>query len=87
MLHCIEQADCAGGQNQFVDGLNVSLQVKKEFPDTYKFLRTHELDFRDAGVDYRTYHMKYRRPVIEYVHYFIQRVLINWNPSVIYTRF
>ncbi|XP_071809548.1 gamma-butyrobetaine dioxygenase-like [Asterias amurensis] len=81
MLHCIEQADCAGGQNQFVDGLNVSLQVKKEFPDTYKFLRTHELDFRDAGVDYRTYHMKYRRPVIEHDKYG-DFLCVNYNDHV-----
>ena len=65
MLHCIEQADSTGGENQFVDGLNVSEQVRREYPDSYELLRTREIDFRDVGTDYRTYHLKYRRPMIQ----------------------
>ncbi|XP_071809227.1 gamma-butyrobetaine dioxygenase-like [Asterias amurensis] len=66
MLHCIVQANGLGGENQFVDGLNVVEQVKTEFPDAYKLLTTQNVNFRDVGDDCRAYHIKTDRPIIEY---------------------
>ncbi|XP_022082645.1 gamma-butyrobetaine dioxygenase-like [Acanthaster planci] len=82
MLHCIEQtSDTNGGANQFVDGLQVAEQVRQEFPDLYKILRTQEVDFRNIGSDYYDYHMKQRRPVIEHNKYG-EFTSVNFNNQV-----
>ena len=68
MLHCIVQVNGHGGENQFVDGLNVAEQIRTEFPDAYKLLTTQNVNFRDVGDDCRAYHVKTDRPIIEYVN-------------------
>ena len=64
MLHCIEQAG-EGGGNQFVDGVNIARQLKRDHPETYHTLCTVQIDFRDAGDDHLNYHLKSRRPMIQ----------------------
>ena len=64
MLHCIEQAG-EGGENQFVDGVNIAEQLKRDYPEEYQILRTTQIDFRDAGDDHLRYHLKSRRPMIQ----------------------
>ncbi|XP_022082954.1 gamma-butyrobetaine dioxygenase-like [Acanthaster planci] len=79
MLHCIMQTSTAkGGESQFVDGLMVAEQIRQEFPEMYKILRSQEVDFRDVGEDYYVYHMKQRRPVIEY-NSFGEFTRVNFN--------
>ncbi|XP_038052331.1 gamma-butyrobetaine dioxygenase-like [Patiria miniata] len=65
MLHCIQQAG-EGGDSQFVDGLNIAEQLRRDHPAEYQLLRTLQIDFRDAGDDYINYHLKTRRPMIQY---------------------
>ncbi|XP_071809649.1 gamma-butyrobetaine dioxygenase-like [Asterias amurensis] len=65
MLHCIEQAG-EGGENQFVDGVNIAEQLKRDYPEEYQILRSTQIDFRDAGDDHLRYHLKSRRPMIQY---------------------
>ncbi|XP_038052337.1 gamma-butyrobetaine dioxygenase-like [Patiria miniata] len=82
MLHCIEQtSDASGGASQFVDGLQVAEQVRQEFPEMYQTLRTLEVDFRDKGSDYRVYHLKKRRPIIQYNKYG-EFMCVNYNDHV-----
>ncbi|XP_071809590.1 gamma-butyrobetaine dioxygenase-like [Asterias amurensis] len=66
LLHCIVQANGTGGENQFVDGLNVAEQIRREFPDAYKLLTTQNVNFRDVGEDFQTYHMQTSKPIIEF---------------------
>ena len=64
MLHCIEQAG-EGGDSQFVDGVNIAEQLRRDHPVEYQLLRTVQIDFRDAGDDFLNYHLKSRRPMIQ----------------------
>ncbi|XP_063963116.1 gamma-butyrobetaine dioxygenase-like [Lytechinus pictus] len=51
MLHCIQQADLEGGENNLVDGFNVAEDIRKSSPDSYDVLTKQILEFYDTGTD------------------------------------
>ena len=66
MLHCIANSEVEGGENQFVDGLHVAEQIRRENLETFQLLTTQRVDFRVVGTDYvRGYHQRNRVPIIQ----------------------
>ncbi|CAH1797488.1 unnamed protein product, partial [Owenia fusiformis] len=56
MLHCIEQYEGEGGENDFSDGFYVAQLTKERAPEEYKTLETTPIDFWDVGEDVIKFH-------------------------------
>ena len=51
-LHCITQASCGGGENQFSDSFYTAKVLEMEYPEYYRLLCTAPIDFIDVGKEY-----------------------------------
>ncbi|XP_022087372.1 gamma-butyrobetaine dioxygenase-like isoform X2 [Acanthaster planci] len=66
LLHCIEQAECTGGENLFSDGFKVARDLRKDDPEAFRLLSTVPFEFFDVGTDYYgAFHQHARHPTIE----------------------
>ena len=50
-LHCIEQCELKGGENEFTDGFHIASMIQQNNPDDFKTLSTVKVDFWDVGVE------------------------------------
>ena len=48
-LHCIDQFDGDGGENEFVDGFYVEKIIRQNYPEEHKILTQTKVDFVDIG--------------------------------------
>jgi len=71
-LHCIQQTQGEGGENQFVDGFFVAAKIKQDYPEIFDLLRTQNVEYWDAGTSDEKdadiqdqFHKRFSRPVIE----------------------
>lgn len=64
LLHCIEQCQGEGGDNEFSDGFHVAHQLKESNYDAYKLLTTIPIDSYDIGIDAYRFYMAARHVVI-----------------------
>ena len=51
-LHCITQASCGGGENQFSDSFYTAKVLEVQYPEYYRLLCTAPIDFIDVGKEY-----------------------------------
>ena len=67
MLHCVNQAQGRGGENQFVDGFHVAEQLKRTDPESFKLMTDVCVDFYDLGEeDGRKFYKILRQPLFRY---------------------
>ena len=50
-LHCIEQRELKGGENEFTDGFHIASVIQNNNPEDFKTLTTVNVDFWNVGVD------------------------------------
>ena len=50
-LHCIEQCELTGGENEFTDGFNIAKMIQDNNPQDFKTLSEVNVDFWDVGVE------------------------------------
>jgi gamma-butyrobetaine dioxygenase len=55
LLHCIQQYEMEGAENEFVDGFYLANMIRDKFPKEYKTLTTVPVDFWDVGVEEEPY--------------------------------
>ncbi len=55
MLHCIQQYEMSGADNEFVDGFYLAKMIESNHPKEWKTLTTVPVDFWDVGVEEEPY--------------------------------
>ena len=50
-LHCIDQFNGVGGENEFVDGFAVAEHIQQQYPKEWNILTTVKCPFSDIGYD------------------------------------
>ena len=48
-LHCIEQFDMEGGENEFVDGYRLLDIIRRNHPEIWKVMTTMPIEWLDTG--------------------------------------
>ncbi|KAK7070451.1 Gamma-butyrobetaine dioxygenase [Halocaridina rubra] len=71
LLHCIAQIKGKGGENQLVDSLHVTQQLKHLHPEKFDILTSILVDFTDEGVEEcgYEYHTRTKVPIISLDQY------------------
>ena len=52
-LHCIEQFEMEGGENEFVDGYRLLDIIRRQHPDIWKIMTTVPIEWLDTGGKWR----------------------------------
>jgi len=63
ILHCIQQSG-EGGENIFVDGFKVALELKKRDKEAFDIITTTPFVFHDQGTDYTQFYLRCKHKLI-----------------------
>ena len=66
-LHCIDQFEGDGGQNEFVDGFHIENTIRQNYPEEHNILTKTKIDFADMGNEdiVGEFHKVFQAPIFQ----------------------